>query len=342
MTHGLTRATALWIGAALLISAGCSGEGDGEAPRDADANANAGEAAGQGETRVFVDDLGREVRLADDPERIVAGASFAVEYLAALDHRPVLRPNVPLAGVGELAGEIESIPTLAIDHSVGPNIEQIVAAEPDLVVLSPTFARFADTIEGAADAAVVIFRIDALADVPAKAEAFGELIGDPVAGEALAEDLERRVRTIEPPGGLADGEGPTVFAMFGTPASFFAFLPESYLGSMVERLGGRMVSGGTAASATSSQLAPFSFEALIAADPDVILMVHHGPAGEMADALADRASWSDLGAVESGRVHRVSERLFMTNPGPSAVRALSELRGLLYPDAVEPGEGAGG
>lgn len=321
-TTPIARLLGLGFLALVVTVSGCSGEGGA----DPQANAKAG---ASGEGRVFVDDVGREVRLPASAERVVAGASFAVEYLAALEQRPVLRPDVPIAGVGEMAGDIQSIPTLAIDHSVGPNIEQIVAADPDLVVLSPTFARFADTIEGAADTVVVVLSIGNLAEVSDKAQTFGELIGKPDAGAALAENLTRRIASIQAP----DAEPPTVFPLFGTPAAFFAFLPDSYLGSMVEHLGGRMVTANMPASQTSRQLAPFSIEALIAADPDVILMVHHGPAGEMADALAERGSWSGLRAVQNGRVHRVSERLFMTNPGPSAVRALRALRELLYPEA---------
>lgn len=326
--ENMHRAAAFALALVLLFGVAGCGEGE-DAASASDSSPAAGSASGaETSPRRITDDTGRTVQLPAEVDRVAAGASFAVEYLLALDHPPVVRPDTPLTDMAVEAAEVEPIPAIAIDHSVGPNVEQIVAADPDAVVLSPTFARFAEPIERAADASVVIYRIDALGDVPAKARAFGELIGRSRAGDALARDLQRRIAAVSAP---PDAEGPTVFALFGTPASFFAFLPESYLGSMVDHLGGRMITGGTPASRTTSQLAPFSLETLVAKDPDVILMVHHGPAGEMADALAQRESWGDLRAVKNGRVHRVSERLFMTNPGPSALRALRELRDLLYP-----------
>lgn len=318
----MRRVTNFSIAGLCLIIVAAGGCGDGGAEQ-ATPEATAGRTG-----RVFVDDLDRELRLPGSVDRIVAGTSFALEYLMALDHQPVLRPEAPLAGLEAEAGRVESIPTMALDHTVGPNIEQIAEADPDLVILSPTFARFADMIEGAAETTVVILRIDALEEVPAKARVFGQLIGKPEAGQALAEDLRRRIAEIQPP---TDRVGPTVFPLFGTPAAFFAFRPESYLGSMIDHLGGRTITGDLPAAEMAGQLAPFSFEALVAADPQVILMVHHGPAGEMASALKQRASWADLRAVESGRVHRISERLYMTSPGPSAIRALDALRELLYP-----------
>lgn len=308
--------TCVWLAAIVLI--GCS-EADSGASSDASGTAG----------RTVSDDTGREIALPARVERIAAGASFAVEYLVALGHPPIARPNVPLEGGAVEAEQVASIPMIAIDHSVGPNIEQIAAAEPDVVVLSPIFARFAPTIEQASGAAVLIHRIDHLDDVPAKARAFGELIGDTRAGEALAGQLQASIDAIAAPAGAAP---PTVFALFGTPEAYFAFNAESYLGSMIAHLGGRLITLGSPAAQTSSQLSPFSFEALVAADPDVILMVHHGPAGQMAGALRDRPTWAALRAVRHDRVHRVSERLFMTNPGPSAVAALRELRRLLYPE----------
>ena len=302
---------------AMVCLGGCSESGGAKGGKDRGAG-----------VRTVTDDTGRTVELPADVDRIVAGSSFAAEYLIALGHPPVLRPDVAIEHVSAGADQLAVIDTLAIDHSVGPNMEQIVAADPDAVILSPSFARFAATIEQAADAPVLVYRIACLDAVPAKAEAFGRLIDKPRQGRALAASLRRQFDAIAAP---ADAHEPSVFAIFGTPASFFAFLPKSYLGSMVEHLGGRMITEDAPASGMSSQLAPFSLEALVEADPDVILLVHHGPAGEMADALESRENWANLRAVKSGRVHRVSEQLFMTNPGPSAVDALRQLRRLLYP-----------
>jgi len=320
----------LAIASGVLALPGCSESGGSESPtKTAESPANTANAS-----RTITDDVGRQVELGESMDRIAAAASFAVDYLVMLDHPPMVRPNTSIEH-SPLAEKIEAIPTVAVDHSVGPNIEQLAAADPDVVILSPSFARFVDTIERAGDTKALVFRIASLQDVPAKAKVFGRLIGDEAAGERLAARMQQQIDAVAAP---ADGDKPTVFAMFGTPAANFAFLPESYLGSMIDHLGGELITEGSPASSMSTQLAPFSFEALVAADPDVILMVHHGPEGQLAEALANRPAWASLSAVKNGRVHRVSERLFMTNPGPSAIQALGELKQLLYPEVTdEPG-----
>lgn len=282
---------------------------------------------------VVTDDTGRELKFDAPPQRIAATVSFAVEYLLALDHPPVLRPDAPENEVRP--AEAHSIPALAVDHGVGPNLEQLAAAEPDLVITTPTFARFAPTIEQSLGVPVAVLRIDSLEDVTDKARWFGTLLDSQEAADKLADRLSQQIEAVEAP---EDAEPPTVFAMFGTPAASFAFLPDSYLGSMIEQLGGQLITQGQPASAMSQQLSPLSVELLIQRDPQVILLVHHGPPGQVSQQLSKHPAWSALQAVRSGRVHSISLPLFMTNPGPTAIEALGELRELLYPESAGPSE----
>lgn len=276
------------------------------------------------------DDLDRRVTLEAPPRRIATTASFVVEYLLALDVTPVLRPDDDSAdaSASEWSDEAQSIPALAVSHSVGPNMEQLAAAQPDLVVTTPTFARFVSPIEQALNVPTLVYEMADIHDVPRLAERVGALVGKAESGKALAQSLREQIEAVQP---IAEGDRPTVFALFGTPAAFFAFRPQSYLGSMIEALGGQLItSAGDGEGVTASrQLTPFSLEVLVAADPDVILLVHHGPAGEMASALRQRAAWADLAAVRHGRVHRISQHRYFTSPGLDLAASMRELRALL-------------
>lgn len=319
------------MAALALAVAGCNDTSATQTPPAASPGTDAASTPASAIT--VTDDLGQTVTLDAPPRRIATTAAFAVDYLVALGHPPVLRPDVPEARARPAgAGEI---PALAVSHGAGPNLEQLAAARPDLVVTTPTFARFAPTIKQTLGVPVLVLRIDSLEDVSRKAKWFGQLIGEPEAGRALASRLGERIDAIQPPPGA---ESPTVFAMFGTPQASFAFLPDSYLGSMVEHLGGRLITDGLEPTQMSSQLTPFSLEVLVQKDPDVIVMVHHGPPGEQSQQLESRPVWGTLRAVKNGRVHTLPLPLFMTNPGPAAAEALTTLRAVLYPNA-EAGDG---
>ena len=81
-------------------------------------------------------------------------------------------------------------------------------------------------------------------------------------------------------------------------------------------------------------MAPFSLEALAAADPDVILlrsMARRGESDGIFDkALLDQPAWATLRAVRNGRVYRLPQELFTSNPGieyPQAVRYMADIVG---------------
>lgn len=297
--------------ALLAVVGGCSNEG-AQAP------------SGEG-TLAVKDHAGREVYLAAHPQRIATTASFVVELLTAMGQPPILRPDLPEA---EVPAAARYITAWAVDHSVGPNLEQLVAARPDIVITTPMFARYVTTMEERLQVPVVVLSIRKLDDLGPTAAWLGKLVGNEPAGQVLADHLLAQVAEIRPPTGAP---APRVYAIFGTPESSLAFLPNSYLGSLVTHLGGTFITDAAPTAVVSQQFTPLSLEFVVDQDPEVILIIRHGPPDQEFAALTSHPAWSGLSAVRDGRVHTLSHRKYVTNPGPSAVSALRELRTFLYP-----------
>ena len=89
-----------------------------------------------------------------------------------------------------------------------------------------------------------------------------------------------------------------------------------------------------------------TWDALVAADPDVILVSPCGfdiprTRSEM-PTLAARPGWASLRAVRSGRVYLADGNAFFHRPGPRLVESLEILAEVLHPDAFRFGhEGRG-
>ena len=115
------------------------------------------------DTRLVMDDTGREIEIPFRPERFAVTNSWMVEVLMACDYTPVARPHIPLEFVYPPAAH--DIPIVAVSHSAGPNIEQLAAAQPDLVLTSPTYGRFAEPIQQALGVPVLIYNVDTVEDV---------------------------------------------------------------------------------------------------------------------------------------------------------------------------------
>lgn len=84
---------------------------------------------------------------------------------------------------------------------------------------------------------------------------------------------------------------------------------------------------------------PISFEDVVRADPDALVVMACGFSRERAleemPALTGRPGFDGLRAVREGRVFVVDGSAYFSRPGPRLVDSAEILAGLLHPDAVE-------
>ena len=289
-------------------------------------------------TRTVTDDTRRQVEIPYRPLRVAVTNAWMVELLMACGYKPVARPRIPLEFV--YPPEAHDIPVVAISHSAGPNIEQLAAARPDLVLATPMYARFGPPIEQALDVPVLIYDLASVDDILEKMATLGDVAGcAPAAKEAvtaLRGKMEQQRADLP-------AEGPKVLGLFGSTEALLAFTSASYLGDMVELMGGNLVANvgppfihqGSADPAFT----PFSLETVVAQDPDVIFLVRHAnPTDAREEGLEELFSnpiWEGLRAVVDGRVHELSEWLYLRYPGPRVAWAMQELRPLMYPAGLE-------
>jgi len=286
-------------------------------------------------TRTVTDDARQEAEIPFSPRRIAVTNAWMVELLTACGNVPVARPRIPLEFV--YPPEAHDIPVVAVSHSAGPNIEQLAAARPDLILTSPTYGRFAGPIAQALRVPVLIYDINTVDDVLSKLETFGEIANCSEKANAAADALRAKIAAQRE--GLPE-EGPRAFGIFGTSESFLAFTSSSYLGDMTVKLNGSMVTDGDPPyvyrGIPDPAYTPFSLEKVVERDPDVVMVVRHGDPDDAREAnfasLFSGAAWSGLSAVENGRTSELSEWLYLRYPGPRAAWAMSELRPILYPD----------
>ena len=334
--------------ALILLGASCAYGTAGTAPAPAASQEEAStekpaapadsEAAAEAAPRTVTDDTRRQVEIPGGPLRIAVTDAWMVELLLTCGHTPVARPQIPEEYI--YPPEAQDIPVVAINHSAGPNLEQLAAARPDVLLTSPTFARFAGPVQAALGIPVLIFDLSSVEGILEKMEVFGALAGCEDEARKARAALEEKI--AEQQQGLP-ADGPVVIGVFGTSEAFLAFTAKSYLGDIVARLRGRLATEGDPPYAyrgvPQPGFTPFSLEKVVERDPDVILVVRHAGPSDAREAdfteLYANPAWEGLRAVQEGSVHELSEWLFMLYPGPRVIQAMEELRPLLYPDARE-------
>jgi iron complex transport system substrate-binding protein len=264
---------------------------------------------------VVVDDAGDSVAVHPPAHRVVSLIPATTELLFAIG-----------AG-GEVVGrstwcdypaEAARVPNLG--DGINPNVEAILAARPDLVVLynSVQHAAVSARLRGLGIPTLRI-NTDRLADVGRVGRLLGRLTGRIRSADSLAAtfDTALAAATVRP----RQGPRPTVLLLVWEQPPM-TIGRGSFLNELVERAGGANLFADIAASA-----GPVSIEAVAARDPDFIFTTTDGPS-----SFARRPEWRVVRAVRERRFLRVTGSEF-NRPGPRSPAAIRELAGRLGPAA---------
>ncbi|HLA18522.1 MAG TPA: ABC transporter substrate-binding protein, partial [Dehalococcoidia bacterium] len=90
-----------------------------------------------------------------------------------------------------------------------------------------------------------------------------------------------------------------------------------------------MLGAANIADVTGQPYPQMSGEAIIQADPDVIILADED-AGESSETVNARPGWESVAAVRNHRVYAIDPDI-VSRPGPRLVEALQTLAGYLYP-----------
>ena len=184
---------------------------------------------------------------------------------------------------------------------------------------------------------VVAVEPNTLDDVLDDIERIGAGCGVPERGHELRTQVRVAIYQISHAAGLS-GAAPRVACLeWLDPAMGCGnWIPE-----LIERAGGRSVAGQTGQHAKWTSVA-----ALAELDPDIVLL---SPCGfDLArtraelPALQAQPGWSELGAVQNGRVFLLDGFAHMTRPGPRIAESLELLAEILHPGQFEYGRRGGG
>jgi iron complex transport system substrate-binding protein len=230
------------------------------------------------------------------PERIVSLSPSATETLFALG-----------AGSQVVAVDSES------DHpphaprtdlaAYEPNVEAIAGYRPDLVVLPADAPR--DAIGGLRRLRVPVLATpvpDDLDDAYRQMRDLGVRTGRRAEGERLARSVRERVERA-----IAEGREAAGLEVFHElDPDLYSASSQTFIGRIYRRLGLRNVAD-RAAERTGAPYPQLSAEAVVAADPDLIVLADSECCGQTPAKVARRPGWGRVAAVREGAVVAVGD-----------------------------------
>ena len=329
----LTLCRAAAAALCLLLLAGCGAASSGPASSAGGASAAATAPADSGAACTFTDDLGREVTLEAAPRRVAALTGSYADIWCTAGGRDTLVASASDAWTDFDLGLGEEVAN--IGGAMGVSVEELLAAAPDLVLAStniPSNQEMLPALE-AAGIDVAFFSVDTFEDYLRMLEICTGLTGSPEAyqtyGEAVAEEIEAaRARAAA----ALEEQGPEKVLYIRAAASVVKPKGSSgtVLGEMLADLGCINI-----ADQDQSLLEDLSMEAILAADPDKILIVLQGADPEPAKAqlegeVLSNPAWQQLTAVREGRVYYMDKDLYHLKPNARWGEAYDHLVEILY------------
>lgn len=202
-----------------------------------------------------------------------------------------------------------------------PSVEGIASYNPDLVLLFFDPGGLQDALGQVGIASLFLATPTSVDGIYEQIETIGAATGYPAEAEELVSEMQTDIDSIV---AEVPGDGPAIFHEIDS--TLYSTGPGSFTHEMFVLLGAENI-----AAATGEPFPQMSNEAVIAANPDIILL-SDAAYGESAESVSVRPGWNQIAAVQDARVFAIDDDL-VSRAGPRIVEGLEMLYGLFYPDA---------
>lgn len=330
----MKRILPLFLALALLLT-GCAAvsttESTSQTVSQVDSPSSAPESASSqlesaGEVSI-TDSNGSQITLDTSAPRVVAAyGSFAEAWLLA---------GGELCGVTQDALEQRDLglpEDIAVVGTVKePNAEEIIALEPDLVLLASDITAQADIRDVLENAglACAFFQVDTFADYAFMMEQLCAVTGREDLYEENVTQVGQQIEEAQANAALSSTR-PNVLLIRAFSTGIKAKTDDELAGAILKDLGAHNI-----ADDHPSMLEDLSLEEVIAADPDYIFVTTMGDEQKALDYLngliGENPAWSELSAVKEDRYVVLPKDLFHYKPNNRWGESYQYLGEILYP-----------
>ncbi|WP_347490380.1 ABC transporter substrate-binding protein [Desulfoscipio sp. XC116] len=301
------RITAFALAAIMMITMGLAGCGSNSPSQSPSPEQSSGVQA----KNTVTDELGREVTIPENPQKILALTSAAMQALFNIGITPVGKVDDY-----KVTEEGMALPSVGTASSV--NIEAVYTLQPDFIIASSRFhAALKEELEQSG-AAVYYFDPDKVGDIPVvEVTAYiGKLLNKEDVAEqyvqsvyTAANELKEKIASkTDIKTGIVIQDGDTIVA---------AQNASSY-GSMLTLLGIDNIVPDNLPNAKKSSFVPFDVETIIASNPDLVFIMTPSKDAENNKAILKKfKSDSQWAALDAAKKNQLLILPFSVNPNRS-------------------------
>lgn len=264
-------------------------------------------------SREITDGLGRTVRIPEKVTRAVSLAPNLTEIVFAVG------AGDELVGVTSFDDYPEEAQKIAkIGDTINPNIENIIALKPQIVLVS-TASQIENFTKRLEDQGIAVFvtNPNSLEEIYKSITEIGDIFGAKENALELVENMERRVELVQRETDVL--EKPKVFVQI-SPEPLYTIGKDSFITDLIERAGGISITE-TVATAYPN----ISKETALALQPEVIVL------SDSPDNTEPNAVFENSPAMKKGKVYKIDSDI-LSRPGPRIVDGLEQIAKKLHPE----------
>jgi iron complex transport system substrate-binding protein len=265
----------------------------------------------------ITDFLDREVTIAKQPQRIVSLSPATTEILFALGIGDRL---VGVTSYDDYPPEkIRDLPK--VGDFQGPNIEAILAQQPDLIFASRLSGK--DQMDALHDAGftVVVLEAASFQQVFDSIRLTARITNTTTTGDQLISAMQKEINEVQEK--VQDLPPVKTFYLVDANGTWTAG-KNTFIDELISIAGGENIAGDV------TGWVQYSLEAILEKNPAVILTAPH--AGKIAE-IKQTTGFKETKAVKNNRVYTISDDNIISRPSDRIVQGLKEIATLLHPTA---------
>ena len=278
--------------------------------------------AGSSEAKTVTDQLGRQVTVPDNPQRVISLAPSITEIIFGLKESHRLKG---VTTYSDFPPEAEKLPK--VGSYVHLDLEKIVALKPDLCIAikdgNPrTIAQRLESLK------IPVYAVDPnnIDTVMKTILEIGGLLGSNNQADLLVKNMRSRIQRVKSLVASAKHR-PRVFFQIGVSPIVSVGTP-TFIHELI------VLAGGTNTAAGPVPYPRFSREQVLALSPEVIIITSMARSTVFEKVKAEWEKWPDIPAVRNRRIF-IEDSNFFDRPTPRLLDGLELLIRLIHPELFE-------
>ncbi len=270
----------------------------------------------------ITDGLGEKVVIEEKPEKIISISPQTTENLFAVGAGEQVIGVTTYADYPEEATKVDKIGTIT-----EPNIEKIVAMEPDLVIAASV--NKIETIERLKELNIKVagFKADSVNIALENIKKIGKITGNQDIAEQVTAEMYIKISKMKNliDKKLANNDRPKVFYELWSDPLYTAGV-DNFIDDLIHMAGGFNIGR-----LAETQWPQFSLEKLLVEDPEVYISTPHSAEMRVSkESIKNRERFKNITAIKNDRVHIIDQNI-INRASPRLLIGLSQLTKAIWP-----------